>query len=169
MLLAQLGGDIGHWAVLIIIIAAVIAVVFVVTQQMGVAVPAWVITIFWIIVGPAPTVKQGLTAVFLDPPYADTANRDSDLYRTDSESVAHEVRAWAIENGGNSQLRIALCGYVGEHEMPSDWECLPWKAKGGYAGQGKGDNENARKERIWFSPHCVKQVKRAKNRELEFA
>ncbi len=47
MLLAQLGGEIGHWAALIIIIAAVIAVVFVVTQQMGVAVPAWVITRHW--------------------------------------------------------------------------------------------------------------------------
>src|SRR5208283_1658923 len=48
--------------------------------------------------GPTPTVKQGLTAVFLDPPYADTAKRDPELYRYDSESVAHDVREWAIEH-----------------------------------------------------------------------
>ena len=54
---------------------------------------------------PTPTVKQGLTAVFLDPPYADTAQRESNLYRIDSESVAHAVRKWALEHGDDPQMR----------------------------------------------------------------
>lgn len=99
--------------------------------------------------------KQGLTGVLLDPPYADTADRTDNLYAKDSNDVAHEVRKWAIENGSNPQLRIALCGYDGEHQMPPEWECVWWKAKKGYAGQGNGDNENQKRERIWFSPACL--------------
>ncbi len=109
--------------------------------------------------GPTPTVKQGLTAVFLDPPYADTAGRQADLYREDSESVAHAVREWAIANGRDKRIRIALCGYQGEHEMPSDWTVLEWKARGGYGSQSDDEEAagraNAKRERIWFSPHCV--------------
>jgi site-specific DNA-adenine methylase len=108
------------------------------------------------VVGPTPTFKHGMSAVFLDPPYADTAKRTSGLYSKDSESVAHAVRKWAIENGDNPLLRIALCGYEGEHKMPRKWECLAWKAKGGYGSQSrKKNNENAARERIWFSPHCL--------------
>ena len=106
--------------------------------------------------GPSPTVKLGITGVFLDPPYADEAGRQGALYASDSLSVAHEVRRWAVENGDNPDLRIALCGYVGEHEMPISWECLPWKARGGYGSQGTGaGRENSGRERIWFSPHCL--------------
>ena len=107
--------------------------------------------------GPTPTTKQGLTAVFLDPPYADTAGRAADLYANDCLAVAHAVRQWAIERGDDPMMRIALCGYEGEHAMPETWECIPWKAKGGYGSQStKHDNPNARRERIWFSPHCEK-------------
>jgi len=105
--------------------------------------------------GPTPTVKQGLTAVFMDPPYADTAKRTKDLYRQDCLKVAHDVREWAIANGDNPKLRIALCGYQGEHKMPRSWQCVPWKAQGGYGSQGKRRNDNAARERIWFSPHCI--------------
>jgi len=106
--------------------------------------------------GPTPTIKMGLTAVFLDPPYADTAKRTADLYSKDSLSVAHEVREWAIKWGDHPDMRIALCGYEGEHAMPGSWECVAWKAKGGYGSQGDGDNANAARERIWFSPNCLK-------------
>lgn len=106
--------------------------------------------------GPTPTKKMGLTAVFLDPPYADTAKRTADLYRKDSLDVAHEVRKWAVANGDDPLMRIALCGYEGEHRMPKRWECVPWKAKGGYGSQPvRSTNDNARRERIWFSPHCL--------------
>ena len=109
------------------------------------------------ICGPSVTFKHGITGVFLDPPYADTADRTDVLYSADSLTVAHEVRAWAIENGTNPDLRIALCGYDGEHQMPESWECIAWKARGGYGSQGKGrGRDNAGRERIWFSPHCIK-------------
>jgi site-specific DNA-adenine methylase len=105
--------------------------------------------------GPTPTVKRGLTAVFLDPPYADTAKRTDRLYSKDSLSVAHAVREWAIERGDDPKMRIALCGYEGEHAMPPSWRKWAWKSRGGYGSQSKAhDNPNARKERIWFSPHC---------------
>ena len=105
------------------------------------------------VTGKSVTVTNGLTGIVLDPPYlsADTAGT---LYRTDSTTVAHGVREWALANGDNPLLRIALCGYEGEHDMPG-WECIPWKANGGYAGQGDGSNGNAARERIWFSPHCL--------------
>jgi hypothetical protein len=107
--------------------------------------------------GPSPTVKLGTTGVFLDPPYADEADRQDDLYATDSGSVAHAVREWAVANGDNPDLRIALCGYSGEHQMPGSWECVAWKARGGYGSQGDGrGRENAGRERIWFSPGCLK-------------
>ena len=108
------------------------------------------------------TWRHGLTGVLLDPPYADTADRDASLYREDSLSVAHDVREWAIENGDNPMMRIALCGYEGEHDMPASWECVAWKAKGGYGSQrADGANDNAKRERIWFSPHCLGATQRS--------
>lgn len=96
-----------------------------------------------------------LTAVFLDPPYADTAGRASNLYgATESLSVAHDVRRWAIEHGDDPRLRIALCGYEGEHTMPASWDCLAWKTGGGYR-NGVGKHVNSHRERVWFSPHCL--------------
>ncbi len=109
--------------------------------------------------GPSVTFKHGLTGVFLDPPYSAEAGR-ADLYRVESATVAHDVREWCLENGGNTLMRIALCGYVGEgHEEleRNGWSVEHWKAKGGFASQGNGDDTqaNSRKERIWFSPHCI--------------
>ena len=104
--------------------------------------------------GPSVTFKHGLTGVFLDPPYADTAERASDLYRIDSESVAHAVREWAIENGENNLLRIALCGYEGEHEMPGSWSVYEWSAGEGFGVQAAQRSGNGERERIWFSPAC---------------
>jgi site-specific DNA-adenine methylase len=108
------------------------------------------------ICGPSVTFHHGLTGVFLDPPYADTAGRQDNIYSSDSNDVSHEVREWAIENGDNREMRIALCGYEGEHTMPDSWECVAWKGCGGYGSQGNGSGrENADRERIWFSPHCL--------------
>jgi D12 class N6 adenine-specific DNA methyltransferase len=96
------------------------------------------------------------TAVFLDPPYADTAARTSDLYRVDSESVAHDVRTWALAHGDDPRYRICLAGYESEHEMPSSWECVGWKNNPGYGSQNTKGYANAKRERLWFSPHCLK-------------
>lgn len=89
--------------------------------------------------------------VFLDPPYAG----EGDVY-VNGQEVGPDVRAWAIENGDNPKLRIALCGYEGEHVMPESWNVHAWKAQGGYGNRhGAEMNVNATRERIWFSPHCL--------------
>jgi DNA adenine methylase len=104
--------------------------------------------------GPSVTYKNGLTGVFLDPPYA--VGRDENLYRVDSTDVTHDVAAWCIENGDNPLLRIALCGYEGSMDMPASWECVPWKTRGGYGSQGNGRGKaNAGRERIWFNKSCI--------------
>lgn len=108
------------------------------------------------ICGPSPTFKHGITGVFLDPPYADEADRQDDLYAMDSGTVAHDVREWAIANGENPLLRVAICGYEGEHTLPDSWDCVAWKARGGYGSQGDGrGRENSGRERIWFSKYCL--------------
>ncbi len=86
------------------------------------------------------------TGVFLDPPY-DHEVRSKKLYSEDAPGLSAQVREWALEHGDHPLLRVALCGYEGEHEMPSTWRCVRWKSKGGHA--------NADRERIWFSPHCL--------------
>ena len=113
------------------------------------------------VLGPAVTTKLGITAVFLDPPYADGR---AEVYRLDSTTVYRKVVQWCIENGDNPKLRIALCGYEGDYDMPDTWDKWAWKAKGGYAGTAKHTErgrENARRERIWFSPHCLPDVSAA--------
>ena len=108
------------------------------------------------VTGPSVTWKHGMTAVFLDPPYSH-AERDKQLYSHDND-VAADVRQWAIENGDNPQLRIALCGYDTEHgdAMPDTWSVWRWKAAGGYGSQGNGRGRaNAGREAVWFSPACI--------------
>lgn len=106
--------------------------------------------------GPSVTFKHGTTAVFLDPPYADTAGRQADLYRQDCERVAHDVRAWALEMGERPDMRIALCGYEGEHDMPDSWDVYAWNAGEGLGAQAEERSKNGRRERIWFSPACLR-------------
>jgi hypothetical protein len=105
------------------------------------------------VIGTTKSRSSGMNpcGIFLDPPYSDD-ERDPHLYASDDGRVSLEVAKWAVAHGNDPDLRIALCGYEGEHEMPSSWACHAWKAGGGYAG---ADNENARRERIWFSPHCL--------------
>ena len=105
------------------------------------------------VLGPSVTWRHGTTAVFLDPPY-DLTQRAS-VYAVETDA-AHRARAWAIEHGDNPLLRIALCGYDGEHAMPDGWKPLRWKAAGGYGSQADGrGRENAARECVWFSPHCL--------------
>jgi len=100
---------------------------------------------------PSVTWRHGPTAVLLDPVYKGFA----DVYGGIGKDTAERAEKWARENGERSDLRIALCGYEGDYDLPG-WEVVAWKAKGGYANQGDGSNENAKKERIWFSPHCLR-------------
>ena len=103
--------------------------------------------------GPTPTVKQGLTGVFLDPPYEQDLREA--VYRVDHAGLSADVRTWALAHGDDPRLRIALCGYQWEHNLPS-WTAVPWKANGGYGSQGEGrGRDNAEREVVWFSPHCL--------------
>jgi hypothetical protein len=104
------------------------------------------------VLGPSVTWRHGVSAIMLDPPYF-LGDRAA-VYATEDGSAAQRARKWAIENGNNPMLRIALCGY--SLEMPETWVCHRWKAAGGYGSQGEGrGRENASKEEIWFSPHCI--------------
>jgi hypothetical protein len=107
--------------------------------------------------GPTPTKHCGTpAAIFLDPPYSH-AERDSHCYAEDHD-VAQDVLAWCVANGDDPDLRIALCGYEDEHDALEalGWDCVPWKAHGGYGSQGHArGRDNATRERVWFSPHCL--------------
>jgi hypothetical protein len=104
----------------------------------------------------------GHCGVFLDPPYADTAERDANVYAHDSLSVAHDVRAWCVKNGPDPKLRIVLAGFDGEHnELESlGWRSVEWYRagflKGGMGNTATGGSTTQQvKERLWLSPHCL--------------
>jgi hypothetical protein len=100
--------------------------------------------------------------VFLDPPYGAAAGRDMGLYTEDSGDVAHEVRAWCMEHGDDPRYRIALAGFEGEgHETleAGGWTCEEWYARGyltGGYGNSNPHGDQQHRERIWFSPHCLR-------------
>jgi DNA adenine methylase len=81
-------------------------------------------------------------AILLDPPYGGDSGRMERIYRHDSQTLARHVKRWAI-GAAKLGVQVAMCGYSGEHDMPSNWEVVAW------CGQlSKGQ------ERIWFSPNC---------------
>lgn len=105
--------------------------------------------------------RGGLTGVFLDPPYLPETGRATGLYHADtaSNNVAVSVRRWALKHGDDPRMRIAVCGYVGEHDrfFPETWSRYRWQASGGYSNMGNaGGRERAKLECVWFSPHCIK-------------
>lgn len=120
--------------------------------------------------------RLGTTGVFLDPPYparrSDTGekSRDASLYATDKgadlDALRDEVLAWCVKWGGHKDIRVAVCGYEGDgyEKLVADhgWQEHAWEASGGYGNQSKGKKgkaENAKRERIWFSPSCVGQTR----------
>lgn len=117
--------------------------------------------------GPSPTTKNGLTGVFLDPPYGHSATRDSGIYAHDSLDVATRVNVWCVANGDNPLLRIVLAGYDGEHNNLESygWRVHAWKAHGGMSNTAAADRQsrvNAHRERLWLSPHCIEtQIQRS--------
>ena len=107
-----------------------------------------------------PSDKSAVVGIFLDPPYSAEANRDMNCYATDCGKVAHDVREWCVNAGKDSRLRIALCGYEGEHDSLESlgWRVFAWKSSGMNT-TAKSDtqgNINTARERIWFSPACLR-------------
>lgn len=88
---------------------------------------------------------NGGTAFFFDPPYL----KFEDLYQSGADlPVARQVEAWCREN--ETGHRIAICGLVGDYDLPG-WSTLVWnRGKLTYGGSGNGDREC-----IWFSPECI--------------
>jgi site-specific DNA-adenine methylase len=114
--------------------------------------------------------RLGLTGVFLDPPYRKrlhdgTENRSAHLYANDKaqdvEALCDEVQAWCLKWGSQRDIRIVLCGLEGEYPAieRAGWSKLAWKSRGGYGNRTKKGKDNAARERLWFSPHCLKGVK----------
>ena len=100
------------------------------------------------------TTRNGLTAVFLDPPYT---KGDMDYSAGGmGQGIADDVRAWCAANGSNPQLRIVLCGHAGEHDalLAQGWHTRAWKAGSGYALTDEAI-ANRQSETLWCSPHCV--------------
>lgn len=107
------------------------------------------------VLGKSPTYGICMTGIVLDPPYAHDM-RDK-VYANDN-NVAYDVQQWAIQNGDNPLLRIALCGYDSEHSVlqSAGWSIYRWSTSGGYGNiSNKRGKENAKRETIWFSPHCL--------------
>jgi site-specific DNA-adenine methylase len=105
----------------------------------------------------ASGVAQGIApaAIYLDPPYKGYEH----IYGVEQTTLHEDVRDFCLEYGEHPRVRIALSGYEGEYELPG-WEVVEWKAHGGYANQAKShENENAHRERIWFSPSCLPIVR----------
>lgn len=128
--------------------------------------------------------RLGLCGSFVDPPYAKDLNRvhqwidhlhdktasppeagkinnrKDKLYSSDQsqdvDRAVAEVHLWCRKWGADQKVRIALCGYDGEHNALESlgWSVHQWKANGGY-GNRNATNKNAHRERIWFSPHCL--------------
>ena len=88
--------------------------------------------------------------MFLDPPYSVGA----DLYAAESRLQA-EVQEWCLAHQDTPNLRIVLCGYDGEYDLPG-WEVVAWEAGSSYA-KSAGNHVNAKRERLWVSPSCVGQ------------
>ena len=88
-------------------------------------------------------------AVFLDPPYSTSP----DLYAQCADVTA-DVREWCAAHGDDPSLRIALCGYLDDHDalLERGWRKVVGRAGG--SGMTK-DRQGGKRERIWLSPHCA--------------
>ena len=82
------------------------------------------------------------TAVFLDPPYV-----GFEALYGDKRPVALDVCEWAREH---AHLRVALCGHVGDYDLPG-WEQFLWSRDS----STYGSNKTKDAECIWFSPACL--------------
>ena len=92
--------------------------------------------------GMSANYDAGDVAVFLDPPY-----EGFEALYSESAITAQAAAAWARENEGS---RIALCGHIGDYEMPG-WSVMEWSRLRTSFGSAKTKDA----ECIWFSPGCL--------------
>jgi len=96
--------------------------------------------------------------MFFDPPYA-TSSRDEKIYHQESMTVGKDVEKWALDRGDNPDYRIVIAGYDDEYSslVEAGWKVFSWKTGGGYSkigGRGSQGHSNAKRERLYISPHC---------------
>jgi DNA adenine methylase len=109
----------------------------------------------WSRVATGYQLHHGTTAVFLDPPYPE--GNYSYGGATD-RTISGEVLTWCLANGQNPLWRIAMCGYSENDSLAgAGWSAYEWETSGGYSKVAGQKNENASREVIWFSPHCLTQ------------
>ena len=76
-------------------------------------------------------------SILCDPPYRKTGK----MYATKEFDHAPLLER-CIELGKRKNVKIALCGYTGDYDMPKSWRIEEWeKTQGGV-------------ETVWFSPGC---------------
>lgn len=97
----------------------------------------------------------GDVGMFFDPPYGVT-DRDTSVYHHDSTDIAKDVMAWCAERGSRKKYRIVIAGYEEYQELIDmhGWTSMNWKAQGGYSNIAKEENENRKRETLYFSPNC---------------
>lgn len=103
--------------------------------------------------------QNACSGVFLDPPYADTADRAA-MYAVEDFDVAHAVREWCLTMT-ESKHRVVLAGFEGEHGtelVDAGWTEWEWYQggflRGGYGNTGRSGNQQHR-ERLWANPACL--------------
>ena len=85
------------------------------------------------------------TALFLDPPY-----RSYERMYGPAAPVADAVEVWARDH---ADLRIALCGHVGDYDLQG-WDAVQWdRGRLTYSGGATTDLEC-----VWYSPACLPRV-----------
>ena len=105
----------------------------------------------------------GLCGMFFDPPYSGI--RTKNIYGEDDLEVYQKVNEWVSKRGSDPKFRIVVAGYDGEHNnLVEDygWSVVEWKANGGFSNLARNGSkakgkQNARLERLWLSPHCIKK------------
>jgi hypothetical protein len=117
------------------------------------------------------TTRLGVTGLFLDPPYPrhkrnGSHSRNGSIYASDfggksPEKLRDEILKYCLERGRSRRMRIVVAGYEGdgyERLVKKGWEEVAWKAAGGYGNRSEVGKANAKRERLWCSPHCVREV-----------
>lgn len=118
---------------------------------------------------PSTVERLGSAGIFLDPPYmvvrdSGESSRCAGLYQgDDAESTVQlrdEVLAWCRKWGQSPTVLVCLAEYEGHgYEVLENegWSVELWESCGGYANHSGQKNDNALRERLWFSPAC-KQI-----------
>ena len=94
-------------------------------------------------------------AIFLDPPYSKTVQRDTtNCYVSHDSDISLEVEQWCLEHS-NAQARIVLAGYKDEHDRLLDYGWRKYDSVASGTGYSRGEMRSTTGwEKLWVSPSC---------------